>query len=376
VLTDQSVGVASDEILTVEAQTLGFPLCGTAPLAPLPRAPFLRDWVAEGRAGEMAYLATRFDERADPRVLAPWARSLITLAFPYRPPPPPPRDWRQTLRGRIAAYALGVDYHGEVRRRLRALADRLRARLPGARFATTVDTGALVEREWGARGGLGWIGRNTLVLHRALGSYFFLAEMFTDLDLPAVALPDDHCGTCMRCVSACPTGALEQGYTMDPRRCLSYLTIEHRSAIPPSLRPALDNWIFGCDVCQEVCPWNGGHDPDGATFLTPHLPTLLALDEAAFRARFGTTAVRRAGRRNLLRNVAVALGNSANPDAVAPLRRALTDPEPLVRAHVAWALGRLGTTAARHALDTRRSTEPDPSVRSEIDAALGERPLH
>jgi len=365
----------SVEIVTVEARTLGFPLAGTAPLARLARAPFVAHWLAEGRAGEMGYLGTRFEERVDPRVLASWARSLVTLAVPYRPPPPPPADWRETLRGRIAAYALGLDYHGDVRRRLRALAERLRARFPGARFAGTIDTGAIVEREWAVRGGVGWIGRNTLVLHRALGSYFFLAELFTDLDLPTVPLPDDHCGTCTRCVAACPTGALEHGYTMDPRRCLSYLTIEHRSAIPLALRPALDNWIFGCDVCQEVCPWNGDRtDTEGADFLHPHLPSLLALDEPTFRARFGTTAIRRAGRRNLLRNAAVALGNSGNPDAIPSLTAALDDAEPLIRSHAAWALGRLGGTTARHALDHHLQREPVPHVRSEVEAALNALP--
>ena len=365
----------SVEIVTVEARALGFPLAGTAPLARLPRAPFVAAWIAQGRAGEMGYLGTRFEERVDPRVLASWARSLVTLAVPYRPPPPPPADWRQTLRGRIAAYALGLDYHTDVRRRLRALADRLRARFPGARFAGTLDTGAIVEREWAARGGVGWIGRNTLVLHRALGSYFFLAELFTDLELPTVPLPDDHCGTCTRCVAACPTGALEQGYTMDPRRCLSYLTIEHRSAIPTALRPALDNWIFGCDVCQAVCPWNADRtDASGADFLHPHLPTLLALDEPAFRARFGTTAIRRAGRRNLLRNVTVALGNSGNPNAIPSLATALHDAEPLIRSHAAWALGRLGGTPARHALANHLKEESVPHVRSEIESALGELP--
>ena len=178
----------------------------------------------------------------------------------------------------------------------------------------------------------------------------------------------------MRCVTACPTGALEQGYTMDPRRCISYLTIEHRSAIPVALRPALENWIFGCDVCQEACPWN--HAPDeGETneALAPHLPALLALDADGFRARFGRTAVARAKRRGLLRNVAVALGNSGNRDAVPALAAALADPEPLVRGHAAWALGRLGGRAARDALTRAVRHEPDADARAEIESALESR---
>jgi epoxyqueuosine reductase len=359
------------ERITAEARAVGFPLAGCAPLGPLERGPFLSAWLAEGRAGEMAYLAQRTAERIDPRRAIPWARSVIALAYPYRPPPPPPPDWRATLRGRIAAYALGTDYHGRVGERLDELTARLSAAFPGARFRPYVDTGAVLEREWAARAGVGWIGRNTLLLHRVAGSYFFLAELFTDLEVDAVPLPADHCGTCTRCHTACPTGALGPGYTMDPRRCISYLTIEHRSAIPLPLRPALENWVFGCDLCQEACPWNDeAPDPDAAEALSPHLPSLLGLDAEAFRARFRSTAVARAKRRGLLRNVAVALGNSDNREAVTPLVRALQDTEPLVRGHAAWALGRLGGSSARAALDAVRRRETDAEVGAEIIAAL------
>jgi epoxyqueuosine reductase len=353
-----------------EARALGFPLVGASPLGPLPVGPFLDAWLADGRAGEMTYLARRTAMRLDPRHALPWARSVIVLAFPYRPPPAPPADWRATLRGRVAAYAAGDDYHKRLGGILRALTERLAMRIPGARFLSYLDTGAVLEREWAVRAGVGWIGRNTLALHRSAGSYFFLAELFTDLVLEPSPLPADHCGTCTRCVSACPTGALERGYTMDPRRCISYLTIEHRTAIPRALRPRLENWVFGCDLCQEVCPWNpGGTDGSADEELAPHLPSLLALDEDAFQARFARSAVRRARRAGLLRNVAIALGNSGNPDATAPLSRALDDPEPLVRAHVAWALGRIGGGEARRALEHARRRERDAEVRDEIDAA-------
>ncbi len=360
-----------EETVAGEARAVGFSRAGCAPLRPLPRAAFLAAWLAEGRAGDMAYLARRTAERLDPQRAFPWARSVISLAYPYRPPPPPADDWRRSLRGRIAAYALGDDYHDRVAALLGRLTARLGAAFPGARFRPYVDTGAVLEREWAMRAGIGWIGRNTLVLEREAGSYFFLAELFTDLELDAVPMPRDHCGTCTRCVAACPTGALEGGYTMDPRRCLAYLTIEHRGPIPAALRPHLGNWIFGCDLCQEACPWNGDAvDASGANWLAPHLPSLLALDAAGFRRRFARTAVARAKRRGLLRNVAVALGNSGNPHAVGPLAAALDDPEPLVRTHAAWALGRLGGRNARHALDVARPREPDPTVATEIDAAL------
>jgi epoxyqueuosine reductase len=359
----------AEEHVAETARGLGFPLVGCTPLAPLAREEFLDRWLAQGRAGEMRYLTTRTAERLDPRRAYSWARAIVCLAYPYHPPPPPEGDWRETLRGRIAAYAAGRDYHDRVQALLRGLIDRLHVRWPEATFRPYVDTGPLLEREWAMRAGLGWIGRNTLLLHRVAGSYFFLAELLTDLPLAAVPMPSDHCGTCTRCLTACPTGALEN-YTMDPRRCLAYLTIEHRSAIPVALRSALDNWVFGCDICQEVCPWNRDARAPADETLAPHLPALLALDDAGFRVRFGGTAVTRTRRRGLLRNAAVALGNSGNPAAVAPLISALADLEPLVRGHAAWGLGRLGGCAARTALERARRVEADPGVRAELDAAL------
>jgi epoxyqueuosine reductase len=359
----------AEEYIVTQARDAGFPLAGFAVLEPVPRAAFLAAWIAAGRAGEMRYLERRTPVRIDPRRAWRWARSIVTLAFPYRPPPRPPADWRATLRGRIAAYAVGADYHDVVAARLDDLMQRLRGRWPGATFRPYVDTGPVLEREWAMRAGLGWIGRNTLLLHRHAGSYFFLAELLTDLVLETVDLPADHCGTCTRCVTACPTGALTD-YAMDPRRCISYLTIEHRSAIPLALRPALENWIFGCDVCQEVCPWNRDERSGSDETLAPALPALLALDETRFRARFGGTAVMRTRRCGLLRNAAVALGNSGNPAAVPPLVGALADPEPLVRGHAAWALGRLGGREGHAALERVSRTDPDPAVRAEAQGAL------
>jgi epoxyqueuosine reductase len=355
-----------EDVIAAEARAIGFTLVGAAPLAPLPLGPFFAGWLAEGRAGEMAYLARRPEVRLDPRRAMHWARTVIALAYPYRPPPPPPGDWRATLRGRIAAYALGTDYHQRVGALLVALGGRLGAALPGACFRHYVDTGPVLEREWATRAALGWIGRHTLLLHRTAGSYFFLAALFTDLALDPVPLPADHCGTCTRCIAACPTAAIEpRGYTMDPRRCISYLTIEHRGPIPCALRPRLENWIFGCDLCQDACPWNrDAHDTAGADELTPHLPTLLALDAAAFRTRFGATAVARAKRRGLLRNVAVVLGNTGNPDAVPPLARTLArEPEPLVRA-------RRLVPGLRPEPRPQAARRADPDRAPEVDAAL------
>ncbi len=361
-------GAQTAERIAREARALGFTTTGASPLAASPRSAFVTAWLAEGRAGEMAWLARRTAERTDPRRRFPWAASVVSLAYPYRPPPPPPDDWRTSLRGRIAAYARGADYHDRVLALLETLAERLRRWWPSARFRPYVDTGPLLERELAARAGLGWVGKHTLLLGRG-GSWFFLAELVTDLLVESAAADADHCGGCTRCLAACPTDALTP-YAMDARRCLSYLTIEHRSAIPLELRPKLENWIFGCDACQEACPWNGdASDGTDAAWLTPSLPELLALDAAGFRARFGKTAVTRTKRRGLLRNVAVALGNSGNRDAVPSLTAALEDREPLVRGHAAWALGRIGGELARAALERAARNEIDAAVVEEVRSA-------
>jgi epoxyqueuosine reductase len=360
-----------EQHIAAEARAVGFAHAGCAALGPLPHASFMAEWLAEGRAGDMAYLPRRAAERLDARHAFPWARAVVSLAYPYRPPPPPPGDWRERLVGRVAAYTRGADYHDHVLALCDRLAARLATRFPRARFLSYVDTGPLVEREWAMRAGLGWIGKNTLVLERSAGSYFFLAELVTDLELDDAPLPTDHCGTCTRCMGACPTGALDVAYQMDPRRCLAYLTIEHRGAIPVGLRPRLENWIFGCDLCQTACPWNADAT-EADPWLAPHLPSLMVLDDEAFRVRFGHSAVARAKRRGLLRNVAIALGNSRNPDAVPPLVSALADPEPLVRSHAAWALGQLGGSRAQQALERALPDEPDTSTATEIRAAIAD----
>lgn len=354
------------------ARELGFVLVGFAPLRPLPREDFYARWLAEGRHGEMAYLARAPERRFDPRRLDPSLRTVISLAFPYQPPPAsPPLDWRATLRGRIASYALGPDYHLVVLQRSRALAAEIQRLRPGSQARVYVDTGPVLEREWGRESALGWFGRNTNLINRAQGSYFFLSEIFTDLAFEGPHRDyGEFCGRCTRCLDRCPTGALAQGYKMDSRLCISYLTIELRGAIPRNLRPALGNWIFGCDICQEVCPWN---EPGGANTeqLNPSLPELIRLDGEGFRQRFSRSAIKRAKRRGLLRNVAVALGNSGNPAAVELLEESLrTEIEPLVRAHAAWALGNLGGAAARRILLQAERLEADPAVGEEIAAAL------
>jgi len=363
-----------NRIIADAAHRQGFASVGFARLRRLDeREESYRRWLAEGRAGTMSYLAREPERRFDPRVLDPAFRSVISLTYPYAAPIAPRIDWRAQLRGRIAAYALGRDYHDEVTRRARNVADALTVASPAAVARAYVDTGPVFEREWAAESRIGWIGRNTMLLNRERGSYFFLAEIFTSAELEPTAEPyGEFCGTCRRCMDLCPTGALTDGYLMEPRVCISYLTIEHRGVIARELRPKLGEWIFGCDICQEVCPWNGAAAAgDANPQLMPSLPELLALDDAAFSRRFTKSAIKRAKRRGLLRNVAIVLGNTKNPAAIAPLSRALAEePEALVRAHAAWALGNVAGASARSALEQARYRERDPDVAREIDEAL------
>jgi epoxyqueuosine reductase len=350
-------------------------MAGFAPVRCLTeREGFFREWIDAGRAGEMAWLARDPERRFDPRRLDSRIRSVVSLAYPYAAPARPACDWRGELRGRIAAYALGPDYHDTVLASARDVAEAIATARPGTFTRVYVDTGPVFEREWAIEARLGWFGRNTNLIDRYHGSYFFLAEIFTDLEFERSVEPyREHCGTCRQCLDLCPTHALGDGYILEPRVCISYLTIEHRGIIPPAIRPQLGNWVFGCDICQEVCPWNGDATraavPDDR--LAPALAELLALDDDRFRRLYGRTAIRRTKRRGLARNAAIALGNSGNPAAIAPLSRALaSDPESLVRAHAAWALGRFAEADARRALAHAHQREADAIVREEIEAAL------
>jgi len=365
----------AEEKVARAAQEQGFILTGFAPLRSLDeRRDFFNRWLAEGRPADMTWLAREPERRVDPRTLHPRLRSVVSLAYPYTPPRPPALDWRAELRGRIAAYALGPDYHDVVLRKARLVADALAVAIPGALSRVYVDTGPVFEREWAAEARLGWFGRNTNLLNRYHGSYFFLAEILTDVEFEPAGEPyREHCGTCRRCLDLCPTGALTDGYRLEPRLCISYLTIEHRGPLPLAMRPRLGNWIFGCDVCQEVCPWNDDHTRAARIndALMPSLTELMSLDDDGFRTRFGRSAVKRTKRRGLLRNVAVVLGNSGNPGAIPILARALAgEPEALVRSHAAWALGELGGGAVVRALESVRTRESDPAVVDEIALAL------
>jgi epoxyqueuosine reductase len=326
----------------------------------------------------MHYLADRRDAYADPNRVLDGVRSIVMLAMNYRTAEPVTPDSGQ---GRVSRYAWGeADYHDLIHERLDLLSEFLKDRVPEARVRGVVDTAPLLEREFAQLAGLGWIGKNTLLLNRHEGSWFFLAALLTDIELTYDAPHEiDHCGTCRACLDACPTNAFPQPYVLDASRCISYLTIELRDAIPAELRIGMGEWVFGCDVCQDVCPWNSRaplsrqQEFDARPNSNPmDLIGLFELDDAAFRERFRRTPLWRPRRRGLLRNAAIALGNRPTLLAISALVRGLNDDEPLVRGASAWALGQYHKSATKDALRFRRSVEKNDDVLREIAAALGD----
>jgi epoxyqueuosine reductase len=363
--------------LKQKAAELGFSLCGICPAVAPPGLARFHDWLTAGYPGQMHYLAHRRDAYEHPSHVLDGARSVVMLAMNYRTSEPAPAGDGQAA---VSRYAWGeADYHYLIHDRLDLLAELLCDQAPSAHVRGVVDTAPLLEREFAQLAGLGWIGKNTLLINRHEGSWFFLAALLTDVELEYDAAHEaDHCGTCRACLDACPTSAFPQPYVLDATRCISYLTIELREAIPPELRPAMGDWLFGCDVCQDVCPWNSRAPRASESSFEPRtdsnpldLIPLFDLDDDSFRARFRPTPLWRPKRRGLLRNAAIALGNRPTPAAIPALIRGLGDIEPLIRGACAWALGRYPQEAARAALSARRAVEFDRQVIAEIDAALG-----
>jgi epoxyqueuosine reductase len=363
------------------ALKLGFARVGFCPVAPFAEAETaLSSWLAAGHHGEMAYMAG--PGRAEPAALLPAARTLITVALPYSRAQLPERDpgGPLPLRGLVARYARGSDYHDVMKQRLRALADRT-AELAGRPVLARpcVDTAPLLEREAARRAGVGFTAKSTLTIVAGLGSYVLLGELLVDLEIAPTEPVSAGCGSCRTCLVACPTRAFVDAYTLDARRCISYLTIELAGSIPRELRPSIGRWVFGCDVCQEVCPFNQSPKPRASDpqlaaapeLSDPDLVALLELSSSGYRRLVRGTALRRVSRPRLQRNAAVALGNTRNLDAVVPLARALSsNPSSLVRGHVAWALGRLGGPDGAAALSRHRGSETDAEVLLEIEHAI------
>jgi epoxyqueuosine reductase len=383
----------SAEKLKNHARELGFNMVGITPATPSPMLEAYFRWVDAGMHGEMGYMARpdRQARRRDLSVILPGVRSLVVVGFDYRADLVPESVLKDPSRGRIASYAWGLDYHDVLTPKLEALAEWLRVESgQSISHRVYVDTGALLERSHAQQAGMGFIGKNTMLIHPRRGSYFFLGEILTDLAFDKYDKPHKvtMCGSCTRCLNACPTNAFPQPHVLDARRCISYLTIEYKGWIPRELRPLMGNWVFGCDVCQDVCPFqrfsptHTDHqipiqiDVDRSA---PSIIDLLSLNPEVFKERFYATSIYRIKRERLVRNACIAAGNWGHEDAIEPLARLLDDASSLVRGHAAWALGEIRRTAKAQSsqreiqsklklLDER---ETDSEVKAEIALALG-----
>jgi epoxyqueuosine reductase len=361
-----------------EALHLGFFRVGIASAGPLPFYEHFRNWLREGMHGEMRYMERQAQKRQNPGLVLGGVRSILVLALNYCTG----NVFTDAhLKGKISRYALGDDYHAAIKSRLERMLDFIRNQEPSAHGLCYADTGPVMEKIWGSQTALGWMGKHTNLITRDQGSWFFLGVILLDIELECDPKEKDFCGSCTRCIRACPTRAIVAPYVVDARLCISYLTIELRGAIPRRLRPLLGNRIFGCDDCQEVCPWNRfaiatpekGFSPREGN-LMPDLRTLVRLTPEEFGDRFKGSPILRATRDGFVRNVVVALGNSSKSEAVPALEEALQDASPLVRAHAAWALGRIASPSARRILRSIRAKETDASVLEEIIGALEKPP--
>jgi epoxyqueuosine reductase len=334
----------------------------------------LEEFLARGYHGDMGWLAARAAERGDPRALWPQAKSVVVVGLNYAPEDDPLALRDSPDRGAVSVYARGRDYHDTLKRRLRALARWVSVEWPGA-LKLFVDTAPVMEKPLAERAGLGWQGKHTNLVSRRFGSWLFLGEIYLALEIAPDAPEGDHCGSCRRCLDACPTAAFPAPHQLDARRCISYLTIEHKGMIPVALRPLIGNRIYGCDDCLAACPWNkfaqrareADFQPREA-LAAPRLAELAALDDAQFRRLFAGSAIKRIGRDRFLRNVLIAIGNAPPGDGalLAAARRALDDPAPLVRGTAVWAFARLTDRADYAAERARRmAAETDPLVTTE-----------
>ncbi len=361
-------------------------LTGVAPAVSSSGFSRLVDWIECGYAGSMDYFANRLSAYEHPRSVLDGVRSLVVLMYPYDASS---RSVPVSGHGRIARYVGdGRDYHDVIHPKLRRLGKLIASEHPGATVRGIVDTAPLMEREVAVTAGIGWQGKNTLLLNRHHGSYFLLACLLTSVELPtSEPHASSHCGTCTACLDACPTQAFPRPGVLDATRCVSYLTIEHDGPIAEDLRHGMGDWLFGCDVCQDVCPWNrkisrrsmtldritqslAAHPTSGDSIHELAIASLFELDDAEFRARFRKTPFWRSRRRGMLRNAAIVLGNQRSKSGIPPLQQGLHDDEPLVRGASAWALGQIGGELATESLRSRGEMETDGDVASEIIAAI------
>ena len=360
------------ERIAREANELGFAAVRFASADPPPGAgAALEDFLASGRHGDMAWLADNKDRRKSPRAIWPEAKSIIMLGLSYGPERDPLQALGMRSRGAISVYAQGADYHDVIKSKLKALAARVQDVAPGE-VKVFIDTAPVMEKPIAAKAGLGWQGKHTNLVSRDFGSWLFLGSIFTTAEIAPDQPEEDHCGACQRCLDVCPTRAFVAPYQLDARACISYLTIEHKGHIAIEFREAMGNRIFGCDDCLAVCPWNkfakGAREAKLAARAgsdNPPLSELLPLDDAAFRARFSGTPIKRTGRDRFLRNVLIAAGNSGDESLVPQVEQRLSDTSPLVRAMAVWALSRLAPDWAAAVRESEAQGEADPAVAEE-----------
>lgn len=369
--------------LKTRARDLGFNLVGITPALPSPHLDSYFRWVEAGMQGTMDYMARpdRQARRRDLNVILPGVRSLVVVGLDYTSTAVPDEVLHDPSRGRIAAYAWGLDYHDVLTPRLETLAEWLRGESgQDISHRVYVDTGPLLERSHAHQAGLGFTGKNTMLIHPRRGSSFFLGEILSDLEFDQYDSPGRTtlCGTCTRCLKACPTNAFPHPHVLDARRCISYLTIEHKGSIEPTLRPLMGNWVYGCDVCQDVCPFERfaiptqevAFYPPNLDHIAPKLVDLLALDDVTFHQRYYGSPIYRIKRERLVRNACVAAGNWGHTDAIRPLQTLLSDLSPLIRAHAAWSLRQIMGNDVHPFLQTHMLHESDTLVREEIQSLL------
>jgi epoxyqueuosine reductase len=367
------VSAAIKTAIREEALRLGFDAVGFAPAALAPEARAnLSQFIARGYHGDMGWLAARTTERGHPKALWPEAASVVVLGLNYAPADDPLAPLARKTEGGISVYARGRDYHDIVKSRLKALARTITARWPGE-LKVFVDTAPVMEKPLAARAGVGWQGKHTNLVSRQWGSWLFLGEIYLSMALPADEAEGDHCGQCSRCLDVCPTRAFPAPYRLDARRCISYLTIEHKGHIDLELRPLMGNRIYGCDDCLAVCPWNkfarATREPGFAPRAAPDLAALAQLDDAQFRAMFSGSPIKRIGRDRFVRNVLIAIGNSGAGELMPTVEARLDDASPLVRAMAVWALARLAPAALfSNFRMTHLPHEADAQVRAEWEA--------
>ncbi len=361
-----------------KAIDLGFDLIGVSPIDSFPENQFYKEWLNKGFSGEMTYLERNPEKREDIQNILPGAKSVISCAMNYNTDYPYSIEHADNTKGWISRYAWGDDYHDTIKDKLQILmnymysesSDEINSKL-------YVDTGPVLERAYGKYAGVGWVGKNTCLINQEIGSWIFLGEIITNIELEYDAPVPDRCGTCTRCIDACPTDAIIEPYILDSRLCISYLTIELKDKIPHEFREEVQNNIYGCDICQDVCPWNKrAHISDKTEFepreglLNPDLSYLSSLSVDEFRKQFKGSPIKRTKRRGLLRNVMIAMGNSGEKSFVPYITECLKDEEPLVRAHALWALWKIEGVTSKEILINCRDIENNSIVIDEIDKIL------